>query len=458
VKNHFSILARLLLAALALAPLTGHAVPSFARQTGLSCIDCHTEFSDLNTLGRQFKLSGYTIGGGQSNLPPLAFMTQPSFTHTAKGQPGGAAPGFNDNNNFADTQTSVFYAGRLFGPYADKLFGKDGANIANKIGIFSQVTYDGVAKKWHWDSQELRYADTGAIAGRSVTYGVYLNNNPTMQDPWNSTPAWGFPFSTTGLPAQQPSSPMIDGALAQQVAGFGAYAFVDKSFYFDAAAYHTLGAQFQRSMGIDPTGQTQVSDLAPYWRAAYVKTSGNTSIEVGTFGLAADTFPGRDRSAGQDHTLDVGLDAQVQTAFGANDLTGTVSWIYERNTWDASQTLTSATNHTDNLKELKVTADYLYDKTYGVDVQFFAVEGSDDAALYPNSASGSPGSDGVVFQLAWLPFNKNGGPSFLPLSNLKLSIQYTLYDRINGAHSNYDGLGHNASDNNTLYLQAWIAF
>ena len=54
--------------------------------------------------------------------------------------------------------------------------------------------------------------------------------------------------------------------------------------------------------------------------------------------------------------------------------------------------------------------------------------------------------------------NKGGGPSFWPGSNIKFSLQYTMYNRIDGAHDNYDGLGHNASDNNTLYLEAWIAF
>ena len=45
----------------------------------------------LTEFGRQFKLGGYTMSTGQSELPPLAVMLQPSFTHTNKGQDGGAA-------------------------------------------------------------------------------------------------------------------------------------------------------------------------------------------------------------------------------------------------------------------------------------------------------------------------------------------------------------------------------
>src|ERR1022692_3580731 len=40
-------------------------LPSFARQTGQPCGTCHTDFPGLTPYGRQFKLLGYTTGGGQ---------------------------------------------------------------------------------------------------------------------------------------------------------------------------------------------------------------------------------------------------------------------------------------------------------------------------------------------------------------------------------------------------------
>ncbi|HET6236643.1 MAG TPA: hypothetical protein VFE41_17025 [Acetobacteraceae bacterium] len=42
--------------------------------------------------------------------------------------------------------------------------------------------------------------------------------------------------------------------------------------------------------------------------------------------------------------------------------------------------------------------------------------------------------------------------------NLKLGAQYTLYTQFNGVASNYDGFGRNASDNNALYVFAWMIF
>ena len=415
------VLALIVLAGITLLPSRVQAVPSFARQTGMSCTACHTEFPILTEYGRQFKLNGYTMSNGLSQIPPVAVMVQPSFSFTNKGQPGGAAPHFGENSNFAVSQTSLFYAGRLFGPYAESLFGATAANVLNKFGVFGQMTFDGVGRVLSWDNLELRYADNATIGDHQITYGFFVNNNPGMEDPWNSTPVWGFPFSSSPLGPTPGAATLIDGGLAQQVAGAGAYVLLSNSVYLELAGYHTLSVPFQRAVGVAPEGETQVSGLAPYWRLAYTKAVGNQSFEIGTFGLAADSHPGRNQSAGHDSTLDWGLDAQYQVAEGPHDLIATASSIYEHNSY------------------------------------FFA-DGKDDPALYPDNVRGNPLSDGVVLQLNYLPFNKNGGPSFWPKSNLKLSAQYIIYNRFNGAAHNIDGAGRNASDNNTLYLEAWLAF
>ena len=50
-----------MVAALLLAPALVHAVPSFARQTGLECVSCHLSWLELSSVGREFKLGGYTL-------------------------------------------------------------------------------------------------------------------------------------------------------------------------------------------------------------------------------------------------------------------------------------------------------------------------------------------------------------------------------------------------------------
>src|ERR1700728_5429194 len=74
-------------------------VPSFARQTGMTCAACHTVYPELTPFGREFKLNGYVLDNikqvtgtntdnrqtlALNSIPPLSIMAQVSYTHTAK--------------------------------------------------------------------------------------------------------------------------------------------------------------------------------------------------------------------------------------------------------------------------------------------------------------------------------------------------------------------------------------
>ena len=175
---------------------TASAVPSYARQTGQPCATCHTAFPELTPYGRQFKLMGYTAGGTRCNdgsaksdetQVPLALMSLPRHVHRRQelGQPGrhaGAASNIS-NDAWYPGQQSIFVAGQL---YCD-------------VGAFAQVTYDPVGNAFTWDNVDIRYAKTGVISGTSVVYGITANNNPTVQDVWNTVPAWVFPYMDTAV-------------------------------------------------------------------------------------------------------------------------------------------------------------------------------------------------------------------------------------------------------------------
>jgi hypothetical protein len=133
--------------AISLSPRSALALPLYARQTGQPCATCHTAFLELTPFGRRFKLGGYTLDGGDWKGPPFAVMLQPTFTNTQAAQPGGAAPGFGVNNDFAMQQISLFTGGK----------------ITENSGAFIQGTYDGVAHRFGWDN-----TDT-AMPGRSMS-------------------------------------------------------------------------------------------------------------------------------------------------------------------------------------------------------------------------------------------------------------------------------------------------
>ena len=48
-----------------------------------------------------------------------------------------------------------------------------------------------------------------------------------------------------------------------------------------------------------------------------------------------------------------------------------------------------------------------------------------------------------MLQLEYIPFGKAGSPAG-PWLNLRLGVQYTLFSRLNGGDTNYDGFGHSA--------------
>src|SRR6266481_8777614 len=168
-----------------LSSTPAQALPSFARQTGKPCAQCHNVAYGvaLTAYGRQFKLNGYVWGDAKQVIPPVALMAQGGFTHTSKDQVDQPAPHFATNDNLSVDQVSAFYGGR----------------ITQHVGAFVQVTYSGEDRVTSWDNLDVRFAHAASIGDKSVVFGVSVNNNPTIQDLWNSTPGWGFPFIGSGL-------------------------------------------------------------------------------------------------------------------------------------------------------------------------------------------------------------------------------------------------------------------
>ncbi len=410
------------------------AVPSFARQTGQPCAACHVGAfgPQLTETGREFKLNGYVWNDGSDHLPLAAFV-QTSLTETKAGQPGGAAPGFGANDNLAVDQVSVFYAGR----------------ITDNLGAFVQTTYNGVVNGFHWDNTDVRYARRTDIGDIQLLVGVTVNNSPTVQDVWNSTPAWGFPFAASQLAPVPGAATLIDGGLAQKVVGAGAYALWNNLVYIEADVYEGLGRDVRNGLGIVPvSGANEIDGAIPYWRVALQHDFGSHYLELGSFGLLANQFPGGDNTTGHsDRIVDTAFDATYLYSGSADHIvTGYATYIHESQALAASRILLG-TNASDALTTFRIDGSYSYQNTVTVSAQRFRTRGSSDVALFSN---GSPNSSGWIGEIAYVPSGKVG--SWFPTwFNPRLSLQYTAYTA-------FDGSSHQASDNNTLYALLWLAF
>jgi hypothetical protein len=421
------------------------ALPSYARQTGQTCAMCHTGLPELTPFGREFKLNGYVQGGGdEKGLPRFAVMAQGGFTHTDGDMPG-ANQHFGPNNNLELTQASLFYGGGILSDQG--------------LGAFIQATYSGVARQFHWDNSDIRIARQTELFGQDLTYGATLNNNPTVQDAWNTTPAWRYPFFTAGLGPGPGSAALIDGGFGQQVLGLGAYAWWNHMVYAEISGYRTLSLSTERALGIPSTGTSDFDGIAPYWRLAVEPTWGPHSLEVGTFGMYAEVHPGRVTTSGTDKFTDIGFDAQYQYNDNPHNVGVQLSYIHENQDLHATFGMGNSSNPHDHLDTFRAKASYFYDHVYGANVSYFNISGSTDLGLNAGlpSNNGSPNSDGWIFELNYIPFS-NGGPSWWPWLNVRFGAQYTLFTHFNGGSKNFDGAGTAAGHNNTFYLYSLLAF
>jgi hypothetical protein len=425
------------------------ALPSFARQTGQSCVACHAggQFPELTPYGRLFKLTGYTAGT-RSN--PLAAMIIGDRTKTANNADGAGGQLSAKDEKFIADFASVFVAGK----------------VTENIGGFAQFTYNvhdrqDAQGNWvgyaHSDNLDLRYADRTVDAKHDFIWGITVNNNPTVQDVWNSSPAWGYPYLATTLGAfpGAPTTTFLESQ--QQLAGIGAYAYLNQSFYAELSSYQTAKGAWQfLSLG-SRTGDlnhplTYVSGSNPYMRLAYTHEWGAHNVMVGGFAMNAKVLPLDGNNfpvfGASTRYKDVGFDAQYQYLLAPHTFTTQMRYIHERINDDVASLYASPAT----LDSFKLKGSYVYQAKYGASLAFTNVNGSADAQAYPSGTANFGSNSNIPNTRIWTP-----EIFWQPTQNVRLGIQYNYFTRFNGAQTNYDGFGRNARDNDTVFLYAWLA-
>jgi hypothetical protein len=428
------------------------AVPSYSRQTGLCCATCHFAPPELTAFGRKFKLEGYTFRTKAEvtdekkdhNVAlhlleafPLSVVFDTSFTVLKSPEPG------TQNGNFQLPQdVSLFLAGAW----------------GSHVGSFVQVTYTVQGNHFGWDNTDVRYANKDhELFGKSFTYGATLNNNPTVEDLWNSTPAWGFPFTASNVSPTPAAKAIINGALATDVAGIGGYTMWNEHFYIAGTVYRSqhLGGP-EPNPGTTPgtTFPFNIRGVAPYWRVAWETSSKNNNLEVGTYGLHVKASPDAITGLTNSYT-DWALDFQYDRTipqFRDDVLSLRGTYIRENSSLGATFAAGGAAQPGHHLNTFQGNAEYHYGTKLSGTVGFFNVTGTTDPLLFPpasvfGSATGDPHSTGYILNVSWWPEQ-----------NIDLAVQYTGFTRFNGGGTNYDGSGRNAEGNNAVFLLARFLF
>jgi hypothetical protein len=280
-------------------------------------------------------------------------------------------------------------------------------------------------------------------------FGVTLHNNPTVQDVWNTTPAWGYPFVASDVTPGSQATAVIEGTLAQDVLGLGAYAMWDNLLYVEGTGYRTA------QQGLSPpdsTATNAIHGVAPYWRLALQHQFGSTYGMIGTYGMQTYLYP-TGVTGPTDRNTDAAVDAQVEQPFnGGGVVIARATWINEEQRLAALFASGGADQLHHTLNTVALNATLQPTQRYGGTVGYFSTTGTQDTVLYAPSAlagsrTGKPTTDGFIEELdvnLW--------------QNVRVGIQGVEYSHFNGAATNYDGFGRPASGNNTVYLFTWLAF
>ena len=435
-----------LLFTVAVNPPKVQAVPSYARQTGLACSGCHYTPPELNPAGRRFKLLGYVDRADETKVVkadpgkkraaldllstlPLSAMLETSFTSTKS-----PVPGTQNGSVELPQDVSLFLSGAW----------------TTHVGSFMQVTYDTQDDHFGIDNTDVRFAKITKLGGKELVYGLNVNNNPTVEDLWNSTPAWGYSWVADDW-APTPTAAPIVASIGQDVAGFGGYAMWNDHLYVDATLYRSehVGAA-QPNSGTD--FGFNVRGLAPYWRVAWQQLTGKTQYEFGTYGMHMRSSPGTVTGL-EDNFTDWAIDTQIdRTLFRTDVLSFRGTYIRENSNLAAMAAAGAAAPGSHHLNTLNANLEYHIGNRASGTLGWFNTTGTTDPFLYApsavsGSANGDPRGSGYIANV-----------SYWPWQNLQLSAQYTGYTRFNGAKDNYDGAGRNASGNNTVYLVARFLF
>lgn len=422
------------------------ALPSYARQTGEPCTSCHVGGfgPQLTPHGREFKINGYSDSTG-SWKAPLSAMAVANYTHTAKSLSAPISGHDGVNNNVALQEASVFVAGK----------------VLPGLGTFIQTTYSEIDRAVAFDHAEVRYARQLTLAGKDASVGLSINNNPTLQDPFNTVGAWSFPYTSSDLRVGNLSGAFLTGGLEHQVIGSSAFLWFDHQFYAEAGAYKSLSPGSLSFLGVaDEAGK--LKGAAPYWRVAWNRDFGKQNVSIGAIGISGKLHP--DRLAGPtDNYRDIGVDFSYQFLGNRKNIFAVnASHIWEKQNLGYGFANGEVAAPRQTLRQYNVDVSWYHHQSYGLTAGLFGTTGTTDPARYApeadvGSANGSPNTRGYILQADWTPFGKEDS-LLAPNVNLRLGAQYTGYTRFNGASHNYDGSGRDARDNNTFSLFTWLSF
>lgn len=439
-----------------LTPRGAWAIPSFARQTGLSCATCHTVFPHLTPFGRYFKLHGYTTTNAKlikalktyfkndsttkqrvalqiSHIPMVSVRLAARWNDQAGGDglvpkgPVTAGQGFMSTpEGYGSSDvfnllagSSMYIAGEItpdLGTFLE-FGGVDDAGDGFGMGMFDLAL---VSKDQ-------------TLAGNNFVYGIRAEDGLGAGDPSNTVGTWGLTASLMGLSTH---NTLFDAGTAMMEGGelFAMLGnFYKGGFYASVGAYRptadqTMDSYVQGSLAGDGSFDGTNGAANGYLRLSYYlpPIGNNLYTEIGTFGyvgslnMTATQLAALANPSYVDHYSNYGVDLQAQY-IGSKNLVELFT-LFQSQRDGAFYGIDQFTGLPGNgeavsRQGLGVKADYYYDGTIGCYAKY----------LYQTSS-----------QLK--DMNLNGGiigVSYFPWENVNLRLEEALYSTYNIGAAQY---------------------
>lgn len=440
-----------------ISPHLASAVPSFARQTGLSCDTCHTVFPHLTPFGRDFKLHGYTYDYSElikavreiekneakeergipnlviNKIPMVSVRIVSMFNEQVggKGVPKGKVTagqgfvsipeGYSDESIVHIVKASnIFIAGEVtpnIGTFLEFTGPNDTGGDTFGVGFLDLVLV----------------APPTTVHGHDLTYGVRATDSVAADDPSNTVGNFGL---TTTLMGMSDHATLFDPYQAGKIIGGEAYAmlggFSHGGVYGAVGIFHPTHSQTGTSFETgnisgEPAKTVQEGDFLgaknvdEYFRLSFwLPSYKNIYSEIGSFGyhgnenMTATSLANLANPNFRDNYYNFGIDTQTQWIADKHlvELFAVYQLQHDSKFFDEDLFTGNLGNGESVTRQgFGIEASYYYRRTYGAYIRYF----------YEHSSQVKDVNVGAtVLGLSWYPYQ-----------NVNLRVETALFNRYN---------------------------
>ena len=304
-----------------------------------------------------------------------------------------------------------------------------------------------------------------AISAGGVRLSVMADMGWDDEDPIRTAFAGVQPRARLPFQPVSYARPVLGTAALGRGMGLLGRVELGEGLYMAGGVYDMLGPQMRELGQPDPS---RTGTNAPYARIAYSHESGDHSLDFGGTFLSSAYSPeygiGSVSGAyGRNRFTDMGVEFGYRyEPSGPHRLMFHASFTHEQQDLSGLADRGYVGRSSAALQMARATVSYQYDRAWRFTLTGQQVMGQQDPVLYfpkpeTGSRTGRPDTRSLVAQAEWMPFI-GATPRGAGLWSLRLGVQYTAYLQFNGAYSNYDGHGRDASVNNLAYAYAAFRF